>query len=64
MESLIKEHKEKFGVEPNIIGLNWDNPDAVVDGIADAIEEGKPYDEYKLLSKEEREAFDNGELVF
>ena len=64
MESLIKAHKDKFGVEPNIIGLNWDNPEAIADGIIEAIEKGEPYDEYLQLSEDEREDYDNGELDF
>ena len=64
MESLIKQHKEKFGIEPNIIGMFWNNPQAIIDNIIKAIETNKPYDEYELLSKEEQKAFDNGELLF
>ncbi len=41
MKNLIKEHIKKFGIEPNIIGMFWDDPEAVMDGIADAIDDGK-----------------------
>lgn len=64
MDDAIKEHVEKFGVEPVVIGLFWDNPEKVLDGIYDAIDEGTPYDEHNLLTEEEREAYDAGELLF
>ena len=64
MENLIKQHKEKFNKEPNIIGIYWNNPSLVVDNIIKAIETNTPYDEYELLSKEEQKAFDDGELLF
>ena len=64
MEDLIKEHLEKFGVEPNIIGMFWDDHEAVIDGIADAIYDGKPYDEYEKLSENEQKAYDKGNLLF
>jgi len=64
MENLIKEHIKKFGVEPNIIGMFWDDPEAVMDGIADAIDDGKPYDEYEMLSVDDQRAYDKGDLVF
>ena len=64
MENLIKEHKQKFNKEPNIIGMYWNNPNLVIQNIKNAIEANKPYNEYELLSKEEQKAFDNGELLF
>jgi hypothetical protein len=64
MDDLIKEHLEKFGVKPNIIGMFWDDPEAVIDGIADAIDEGKPYDEYAKLSEDDQKEYDKGKLIF
>jgi hypothetical protein len=32
--------------------------------MTEAIERDAPYDEYKMLSKEEQEAYDKGGLVF
>jgi len=64
MENLVKKHKEKFGTEPNIIGMFWHDQEKVMDGIIEAIDENKPYDEYKMLSKDEQKSFDKGELVF
>ena len=60
----IKDHIEAFGIEPNIIGMFWNDEVALSDNIDQAIEDGIPYDEYKLLTKEEQEAFDNGDLLF
>lgn len=64
MKNLIKEHKQKFNKEPNIIGMYWNNPNLVIENIIKAIETNTPYNEYELLSKEEQKAFDNGELLF
>lgn len=64
MENLIKEHIEKFGTEPYIIGMFWNSPETIIDGIIKAIEENKPYNEYKMLTKEEQKAFDDGHLLF
>ena len=60
----VKQHKEEFGVEPYIIGMFWSDQETVVDNILKAIEDGKPYNEYEMLTKEEQEAFDRGELLF
>lgn len=64
MKNLIKEHKQKFNKEPNIIGMYWNNPNLVIENIIEAIKTNKPYDEYELLSKEQQKAFDDGELLF
>ena len=64
MESLTKEHKERFGVEPYIIGLFWNDLEKIYGNIEKAIEENKPYNEYELLTKEEQKAYDKGELFF
>ena len=60
----IKEHEEKFNEEPIIIGMFWQNPKKVFDNIKKAIEINKPYNEYNLLSDEDKKAFDKGELLF
>ena len=57
-------HKEHFGKEPNIIGMFWDDPQLVEDNIIKAIETNTPYDEYELLTDEEKIAFDKGLLLF
>ena len=64
MENLINLHKEIFGVEPYVIGMFWNSPETVMDGIIKAIEEGQPYNEYEMLAKEEQKAFDDGDLLF
>jgi len=60
----IMKHKEFFGVEPIIIGLFWNDPESVVDGIINAMKINKPYNEEKLLSKKELIAFKDGNLLF
>jgi len=57
-------HKEIFGVEPNIIGMFWNDRDELIDNILKAIEDNIPYNEYELLTKDEKKAFDEGELFF
>ena len=64
MEALNKEHKEKFGVLPIIIGLFLDEPLEVKRGIEKAIKDNKPYSEYEMLSSDEKVSYDNKELVF
>ena len=64
LKQFTNEHIKKFGVEPVIIGINWSNLDAIIDGIEKALETNKPYDEHDQLSKEELEAFKSGGLVF
>ena len=64
LEQLTKEHIQKFNVEPIVIGINWDNIDAIIDGIEKALETDIPYDEHNLLSKEELEAFKKSNLFF
>jgi hypothetical protein len=59
-----KKHKDKFSIEPNIIGMFWSDQDKVLEGILNAIRNNTPYDEYKMLTKSEQEAFDKGELIF
>lgn len=63
-DNVISVYKEKFGTNPNIIGIFWDNPDTEIENIKKAIETNTPYNEYDLLSKEEQEAYDRGELLF
>lgn len=64
MENLIKQHKEKFGIEPFIIGMFWSDRELLKDNIKKAIETNKTYNEYELLSDDEKKAFDNGNLLF
>lgn len=61
---MIKEHIDKFKKEPYIIGMFWNNQEQLILNIEKAIEDNKPYNEYDLLSDEEKKAFDNGELLF
>lgn len=64
MENLIKEHTKKFNKEPYIIGMFWNNQEALINGILKAIEDNIPYNEYNLLTDKEKKAYDSGELVF
>jgi hypothetical protein len=57
-------HIKIFGVEPNIIGMFWFDNEILINNIIKAIEANKPYDEYELLSDDEKKAFDDGDLLF
>ena len=64
MNDLVKKYFEKFNKEPYIIGMFWNNQEQLALNIINAIETNKPYNEYDLLSDEEKKAFDKGELLF
>jgi len=64
IDKLTEKHVEKFGVEPNVIGLLWNDLDKQIDLLIKAIEDDEPYDEYQMLSKEAQKAFDKNEIVF
>lgn len=64
MIDLYEEHKKKFGHYPIKIGMIGLDEEDVLNDISIAIETSKPYNEYNLLSKEEQNAYDKGELIF
>ena len=64
IDNLIEIHTKKYGIEPNVIGYLWFNMNKHFDLLVKAVEGDKPYDEYKMLTKSEQEAFDKGELIF
>lgn len=64
MENLIKEYIKVFNKEPNIIGMFWNDPKQLEDNLKKAIEINTPYDEYELLTDEDKKAFDKGLLLF
>jgi len=64
MGTLKEEHIEKYGVEANVIGLLWNQIDKQIELLIKAVEGDKPYDEYLMLTKEEKKDFDEGNLVF
>lgn len=64
MNDLIEKYFEKFNEKPYIIGMFWNNQEQLIENIKKAIETNKPYNEYNLLSDEEKKAFDKGELLF
>ena len=64
MVDIIKKHFDIFGVMPIVIGMFWDDIEKETQNIENAIKTNKPYNEYDLLSDEEKKAFDKGELLF
>lgn len=64
MNEIINDYVIFFKKEPVIIGIYWNNQEQLIQNIINAIETNKPYNEYDLLSDEEKKAFDKGELLF
>ena len=62
--NLIKEYIKHFKKEPNIIGMFWNDPKQIEENLQNAIKTNTPYDEYELLTDEEKIAFDKGLLLF
>lgn len=46
--NLIKQHKEKFNKEPNIIGMFWSDIKQLEDNLKKSIEATLQYNEYEL----------------
>lgn len=57
-------HFDKFSEYPFVIGVFWNDAEQLKMNIIEAIEIGKPYNEYELLSEEQKDGFDNGTLYF
>lgn len=54
----------KFGEEPNVIGMFWNEPAILQQNIENAIKTGKKYNELDLLTNEQRKSFLKGDLLF
>jgi len=57
-------HFNKFGEYPFVIGIFWSDAEQLKINIIEAIEINKPYNEYEMLSEEQKDDFDNGTLYF
>lgn len=64
ISKMLKQYNQKFNKEPKIINKLWMEPEKLYDNLTKAIETNTPYDEYELLTKEEKKAFDDGQLFF
>jgi hypothetical protein len=60
----IIDYIDKFGEEPNVIGMFWNQPNILEDNILNAIKTGKKYNELDLLTDEELKLYNKGELLF
>ncbi len=60
----ITKHTNKFKIEPFVLGMFWNDRKQETKNILQAIKDNKPYNEYELLTDEEKKAFDSGQLVF
>ena len=54
----------KFGEEPKIYGMFWNQPTILQQNIENAIKTGKKYNELDLLTDEQRKLFLKGDLLF
>jgi hypothetical protein len=60
----IIDYIDKFGEEPNVIGMFWNQPNILEDNIKNAIKTGKNYNELDLLTDEQLKLYNKGELLF
>ena len=61
---VINKHITELKKKPIIIGMFWNNEEQLIKNIDNSIQTKVPYNEYELLTDEEKKAFDNGRLVF
>jgi len=61
-EILKERHLKELKVEPYIIGLYRRDQERLIEGLEKALSDKVPYDERDLLSREDRDAFEKGEL--
>ena len=62
MKELNDEHKKKFGIFPIIIGMY--DVDVAMNNIKKAIKDNTPYNEYRMLSNNDKKELKDGALVF
>jgi hypothetical protein len=60
----IKDYIIKFGEEPKIYGIFWNEPTILQQNIENAIKTGKKYNELDLLTDEQRKSFLKGDILF
>ena len=64
ISKMLKQYNQKFNKEPKIINKLWREPEKLYDNLQNSIETNTPYDEYELLTDDEKIAFDKGLLLF
>lgn len=64
ISKILKQYNQKFNKDPKIINKLWREPEKLYYSLRNAIETNTPYDEYELLTDEEKIAFDKGMLLF
>lgn len=64
MEDLIDEHFKMFSKYPYILGIYWNSRDTLEYKIKQSISDKKPYNEYDSLSGQDKQAFNDGLLLF
>ncbi len=63
-QGIYLEYFNKFGKDPEIIGMFWNDIETIELNMKNAILNNIEYNEYELLSAKEKREFDNGNLVF
>ncbi len=63
-QGIYLEYFNKFGKDPETIGMFWNDLETVELNMRNAISNNVEYNEYNLLSDDMKKAFDNGDLLF
>jgi hypothetical protein len=64
LEDLEQQHEEQFGYPPKYIGLHWNDEEGLIVGLHKSLLKGKPFNEYDMLSAEEKVLYDENRLIF
>jgi hypothetical protein len=57
-------HRDKFGVDPVVIGLFWEAPGLFLKHLREAVENNHVYNELDFLSEDELQDYRMGRLYF
>jgi len=60
----IQDYIDKFGEEPFIIGIYWNEPKTLEENIKNATKSGKKYNELDLLTEKQKESYLKRDLLF
>ena len=63
VNEVYEKYIKHFNKEPVIIGMFWNDVKLLDQNLLNSIKENKEYNEYELLSQEEKELYNKGELV-
>lgn len=60
----IQDYIDKFGEEPFVIGIYWNDQKTLEENIKNATKSGKKYNELDLLTEKQKESYLKGDLLF